>query len=105
MEGIALAEYVSSHPTMPAAINLEFERVLCPLLLDNVNRYAGAEYTRAQVAPIVHCTVTAEQRFNAPHTLTQFFCSLPWDSERIGGKGSVRGGEGVHQSRAVESFD
>lgn len=57
-EGMELAEYVSSHPSMPSAINLEFERVLCPLLLDNVNRYAGAEYTSIHhIPPTVHVKV------------------------------------------------
>ena len=44
-EGKAMAHYVSSHASMPPALNLEFERVLSPCLLDAHNKYAGAEYT------------------------------------------------------------
>ena len=39
-----MAEYVSSHSKLPAALTLEYERVLSPCLLDGHNRYAGAEY-------------------------------------------------------------
>ena len=43
-QGREMAEYVSSHSQLPAALTLEFERVLSPCLLDGHNRYAGAEY-------------------------------------------------------------
>ena len=43
-QGREMAEYVSSHRQLPAALTLEFERVLSPCLLDGHNRYAGAEY-------------------------------------------------------------
>ena len=43
-EGKAIAAYVSNHTKLPAALTLEFERVLCPCLLDAHNRYAGAEF-------------------------------------------------------------
>ena len=43
-QGREMAEYVSSHSLLPAALTLEFERVLSPCLLDGHNRYAGAEY-------------------------------------------------------------
>ena len=42
--GRAMAAYVSGHASMPADLNLEYERVLSPLLLDAHNRYAGAEF-------------------------------------------------------------
>ena len=47
-EGKQMAEFVSSHPCMPSALTLEFERVLSPLLLDAHNRYAGAEFVLGQ---------------------------------------------------------
>ncbi len=42
--GREMAEYVSNHPRLPAALTLEYERTLAPCLLDAHNRYAGAEY-------------------------------------------------------------
>ena len=47
-EGKAMAEYVSSHPSLPATLTLEYERVLAPCLLDGHNRYAGGEYVSGQ---------------------------------------------------------
>jgi hypothetical protein len=43
--GQQMSAFVSSHPLLPTNFELEFERVLCPFVLDNVNRYAGCEYT------------------------------------------------------------
>jgi hypothetical protein len=50
-----MASYVSEHAEMPAALTLEYERVLCPLLLDRHNGYAGAEWvTGAEPTPALH---------------------------------------------------
>ena len=48
-------QYVSEHAHLPAALNLEYERVLCPCFLDAHNRYAGAEYvTGHEASPQLH---------------------------------------------------
>ena len=44
--GRQMAVYVSEHSSLPSLLKLEFERVLCPMLLDSFNNYAGAEWTR-----------------------------------------------------------
>ena len=48
-------QFVSEHTELPIALNLEYERVLCPFFLDAHNRYAGAEYaTGREAVPQLH---------------------------------------------------
>ena len=46
--GEAMAAHVSA--SLPACLDLEFEKVLSPFVLMHNNRYAGAEHTRASLA-------------------------------------------------------
>jgi len=53
--GREMAAYVSSHAEVPADLQLEYERVLSPCLLDAHNRYAGAEFVSGhEAAPRLH---------------------------------------------------
>jgi len=60
-EARSIAEFVSGQ--LPPALTLEYERVLCPLLLDAHNRYAGAEYVSGlEPRPALHQKGLIERR-------------------------------------------